>query len=82
MIPMPVMETNPLNNSKILTNEPVLHSKETYLLIHLIIMNSSDVYTDFNKSTAINEKIKKYNEELVELNTKWEELTNLIINSN
>lgn len=56
--------------------------KETKIKLLEQDLFSSDVYTDFNKSTAINEKIKKYNEELVELNTKWEELTNLIINSN
>lgn len=40
---------------------------------------SSDVYTDFNKSNALNDKIKKYNEELSELNSKWENLTNQIL---
>lgn len=40
---------------------------------------NTDVYEDYNKSNAINEKIKKLEENLEELNKKWEELTNIIL---
>ncbi len=42
---------------------------------------NEEVYNDFNKSNAINEKIKKYNEEVQELNKKWEELIDITINN-
>ena len=38
-----------------------------------------EVYNDFNKSNAINDKINKYKLELDELNKKWEELINITL---
>ncbi len=40
---------------------------------------NEEVYNDFNKSNAINDKINKYNQELEELNKKWEELINITL---
>lgn len=40
---------------------------------------NTDIYEDYNKSNAINEKIKRLEEELTTLNEKWEELTNIIL---
>lgn len=40
---------------------------------------NTDVYEDYNKSSAINSKIKTLEENLQELNIKWEELTNTIL---
>lgn len=40
---------------------------------------NTDVYTDFNKSNAINEKIKLLQGDLEKLNSKWEDLTNILI---
>lgn len=40
---------------------------------------NTDVYTDFNKSNAINEKIKLLQDDLEKLNSKWEDLTNILI---
>lgn len=40
---------------------------------------NTDVYTDFNKFNAINEKIKLLQEDLEKLNSKWEALTNILI---
>ena len=42
---------------------------------------NEEVYNDFNKSNALNEKIKKYKEELSVLNIKWEELTDILMES-
>ena len=42
---------------------------------------NEEVYNDFNKSNALNEKIKKYKEELNVLNIKWEELTDILMES-
>ena len=40
---------------------------------------NTDVYTDYNKSNAINEKIKLLQIDLEKLNSKWEDLTNILI---
>ncbi len=39
----------------------------------------TDIYTDFNKSNAINEKIKNLHNDLNLLNEKWEDLTNTLL---
>ena len=39
----------------------------------------TDIYTDFNKSNAINEKIKNLHNDLNLLNEKWEDLTNILL---
>lgn len=41
---------------------------------------SSDVINDFNKINSIQSKIDNLNQELVELNNKWEQLTDEILN--
>ena len=41
---------------------------------------SSDVINDFNKINSIQSKIDNFNQELVELNNKWEQLTDEILN--
>ncbi|MCH5167669.1 MAG: ABC-F family ATP-binding cassette domain-containing protein [Erysipelotrichales bacterium] len=53
--------------------------KETKIKLLEQDLFNTDVYSDYNKSMAINEKIKLLKEELTELNNKWEELTNLIL---
>lgn len=62
-----------------LENEIIKHETKIKLLEQDLF--SSDVYNDFNKSNSINEKIKKYNEELAELNNRWEDLTNQILDN-
>ncbi len=42
---------------------------------------NTDIYEDYNKSNAINDKIKKLQSNLEELNIEWEELTNKILNN-
>lgn len=53
--------------------------KETKIKMLEQDLFNTDVYSDYNKSTAINEKIKGIKEELVDLNNKWEELTNILL---
>ena len=40
---------------------------------------TESVYSDYEKSDSINKKIKLLNEELEELNNKWESITNVIL---
>lgn len=67
--------------------EKELQSIENDIIKHesrIAILNqelfSSDVINDFNKINSIQSKIDNLNQELVELNNKWEQLTDEILN--